>query len=490
LSLQTPEPTLAPTDPETIREELVELHAEQQTEQQIDEKRSAGKKLESTAVKATVWVVADYGVSMALRVLNSVVLTHLLMPESFGLVTLVSTLVTGISLLSDIGLNSSVIQSPRGDDPVFLNTAWTVQVLRGLGIFVVALLLSWPMSLFYHDPRLIWLLPALALNIVVQAFWSTGLLSMSRHMGVRRVFLLDISTQIFALLVTAGLAYMYRSVWALVIGTVLGSAYKLVLSHFRGLIPGVRNRFCWDPESVQGLIHFGKWILLATAFFFFASQADRLILGKLIQSGWVSVYRQNGASADQGIQKGFPAVPPSRSFGRSFDVDVDGLLRRLPGVENVRSPVQRRDLDGADFGAGAVAYVDVCHHDAGPLVSGQVQIWRDGQCRVLFRCDPGNSDRVQYLGNAGRGGGCGRGRLSALPGPGDGSEPGRGFHLASGFAGDGRFLGDAGVGIWNPPGDFRVTDTGSRGSGRSFEVHSVVSYDLGRHNPRSSRVRA
>jgi O-antigen/teichoic acid export membrane protein len=290
LSLQTPEPTLAPTDPETIREELVELHAEQQTEQQIDEKRSAGKKLESTAVKATVWVVADYGVSMALRVLNSVVLTHLLMPESFGLVTLVSTLVTGISLLSDIGLNSSVIQSPRGDDPVFLNTAWTVQVLRGLGIFVVALLLSWPMSLFYHDPRLIWLLPALALNIVVQAFWSTGLLSMSRHMGVRRVFLLDISTQIFALLVTAGLAYMYRSVWALVIGTVLGSAYKLVLSHFRGLIPGVRNRFCWDPESVQGLIHFGKWILLATAFFFFASQADRLILGKLISFSLLGVY--------------------------------------------------------------------------------------------------------------------------------------------------------------------------------------------------------
>ena len=78
----------------------------------------AQKALESTAVRATFWIVMDYGASMALRVVNSLILTRLLMPEYFGLMTLVSTLVTGISLLSDIGLGPGVVQNARGDDPV------------------------------------------------------------------------------------------------------------------------------------------------------------------------------------------------------------------------------------------------------------------------------------------------------------------------------------------------------------------------------------
>ena len=241
-------------------------------------------------MRATFWVVTDYGASMALRIVNSVVLTHLLLPEFFGLIILVSTLITGISLLSDIGLNSSIIQHPKGDDPVLLNTAWTLQVLRGLGICCVALLLAWPMSIFYHEPRLLALMPALALNLVIGSFNSTNLLSMSRHMGVRRVFLLDITTQLFGLLVTAGCAWFYKSVWALVIGALLSTTYRLILSHRRSIIPGIKNRFCWDKESVHSIVQFGKWILLATALFYFASTADRLIMGRLITMSMLGVY--------------------------------------------------------------------------------------------------------------------------------------------------------------------------------------------------------
>ncbi len=267
-----------PTPEESLAEELAqaEFHSR--------------KGLESTAMRATIWTVADYGFSMALRVVNSVVLTHLLMPESFGLMTLVTTLVVGISLISDIGLGPSVIQSPRGDEPVLLNTAWTLQVLRGLAIFVVALLMAWPMSLFYHEPRLLWLLPALGVNIVIMSFSSTNLLSMSRHMGVRRIFVLDITTQLFALVITAVWAWVSPTVWALVAGVLLSQTYRLALSYYRRLIPGIRNHFCWDKECVHSLVHFGKWIMLATAFFFFASQSDRLILGKYISFSLLGVY--------------------------------------------------------------------------------------------------------------------------------------------------------------------------------------------------------
>ena len=253
-------------------------------------KASGHKKLESTAIRATFWIVVDYGAAQALRVASSMILTRLLMPESFGLMTLVSTLMIGISLISDIGLNTSIIQSKRGDDPVFLNTAWTVQVLRGLGIFVAAAVMAWPMSLFYHEPRLVWLMIALGGEIVIDAFKSTNLLSMARHMGVRRMFALDVTSQIVGLAVTAGLAWKYQSVWALVIGVTLNTLYRVIMSHNPWVMPGIRNRFHWDKASVHELVHFGKWILLSTALFFFASQADRLMMGKLISLSLLGIY--------------------------------------------------------------------------------------------------------------------------------------------------------------------------------------------------------
>jgi O-antigen/teichoic acid export membrane protein len=250
----------------------------------------ADEVLESAAIRATFWTVMDYGCSMALRVVNSVVLTRLLLPESFGLMALVATLIVGISLMSDIGLGVSVIQSRRGDDPILLNTVWTLQVLRGAGIFVVSLVLAWPMAQFYHEPRLKELLPALGVIVIIGSFNSTNLLSMSRHLGVRRLFLLDISCQIFGLLITVGCALLYPSVWALVIGSTMTAIFKMAISFYRPAIPGIRNTLCWDRECIRSLVHFGKWILLSTALGFFATQADRLILGKLVSFTLLGVY--------------------------------------------------------------------------------------------------------------------------------------------------------------------------------------------------------
>ena len=246
--------------------------------------------LESKALHATLWTVIDYGSSMSLRVVNSLVLTHLLMPEYFGLMTLVTTLVVGVSLMSDIGLTPSIVRSPRGDDPLFLNTAFTVQALRGIGIFVISLLVTWPFARFYHEPRLLTLLPVISFTIVISSFNSTNLLSMSRHMGVRRVFIFDFSAQFLTFIATAGFAYFYPSVWALVVGQVVAVVYRLIMSHNQWLLPGIKNKFAWDRESVHELVHFGKWIVLSTAFYFFASQSDRLILGKLVSFAMLGVY--------------------------------------------------------------------------------------------------------------------------------------------------------------------------------------------------------
>ena len=336
-------------------------------EEALDEALLAGASgdagtLERHALKATLWTIIDYGSGQALRLVNSWVLTRLLFPAAFGRMTLVTTLIVGITLLSDIGLAPSVIQSKRGDEPSFLNTAWTLQVLRGGALWLAACLLAWPAAAFYHDRTLLAVLPVLALSTLMTGFNSTSLLTLSRHMGVRRMFYFDFSSQIVALVVTVGWALKWPSVWALVAGNIATNLYRLALSHNARLMPGVRNRFQWDRTAVREIAHFGKWIILGTAFFFFASQGDRLILGKNVSLAMLGVY---------GIAFSLSDVPRSIINAFSYKVGYPFVSKRI-------------HLPRAEFRAQFLRYRGYTLVVGGVLLSLMVN-WGDVLVRTIYK---------------------------------------------------------------------------------------------------------
>jgi O-antigen/teichoic acid export membrane protein len=217
-------------------------------EQQVLHERA----LESRALKGTYFVVLFYGASMALRMVNSVVLTHYFAPDLFGLMALVTTFIVGLTLFSHIGLEDSVIQNPRGDDETFLNTAWTIQTIRGSGIFLVTALIAWPVAQFYHDPRMLWLLPILGFGCVIAGFSSPNLLTLSRHLGVGRLSVLELATQFVLFASTVLCAILWtRSVWALAIGRIVSELFRTAIS-YRVARSGYRPRFVLEKEAVHG----------------------------------------------------------------------------------------------------------------------------------------------------------------------------------------------------------------------------------------------
>jgi O-antigen/teichoic acid export membrane protein len=246
------------------------------------------RRLEKKAARSTLFLVIYLGVALALRMLGSVVLARLFSPEFFGLMTLLTTVLVGLNLFSHLGLGDSVIQNPRGDEPVFLNTAWTLQVLRGGGLWLMTLLLAWPVARFYHEPRMIALFPVLGFGCVIAGFASPSLLTLARHMGVGKTSLLELLGQIVYFAVTTVWALIDPSLWALVGGRMASELCRTVGSLF--LLPGFRPSFVWDRECVRELLHFGKWILVGTALTFLATQSDRLILGKLVSIETLGVY--------------------------------------------------------------------------------------------------------------------------------------------------------------------------------------------------------
>lgn len=249
---------------------------------------TSASSIKKLALLGAVWTIAGYGASQILRFGSNLVLTRLLEPELFGLMSLVYVFITGLHLFSDIGIGASVIQNKRGDDPKFLNTAWTLQVLRGGLIWLCCLALAFPASQIYNVPQLLWLIPVVGLNAVLAGFNSTALITLNRHLSVKQLALFELSGQIVSIVVMLTWASFSPSVWALVAGGMTSALFQLIVSH--RLSSTAKNRFTWDPEAITELISFGKWIFLSTILTFLSTQADRLILGKLFTLSLLGVY--------------------------------------------------------------------------------------------------------------------------------------------------------------------------------------------------------
>lgn len=249
---------------------------------------SSSPSLKTLAFNGAIWTFVGYGTSQSLRFVSNLILTRLLAPEYFGLMALVNTFIVGLELFSDVGIGPSVIQNKRGDDPLFLNTAWTVQVIRSWILWGCCLLIAFPAAYFYQEPRLVWLLPIVGLTTVINGLSSTAGFTLRRHISLDKVTKFEASVQVVALTLMNVWAWLSPSIWALVGGNLMAACLKTVRSHF--LIPNYRNWFAWDREALKDLFTFGRWIMLSTIMSFLAMQTDRLMLGKLVSIQMLGVY--------------------------------------------------------------------------------------------------------------------------------------------------------------------------------------------------------
>lgn len=240
----------------------------------------SGDSLRGLAARGVLWTGIGFGGTYALRLGSTLFLTRLLTPDVFGLIALASVISIALTMLSDVGTVPSVVRSHRGEDPVFLDTAWSIQATRGLIIGVVLIGLSWPISQIYKEPALFPLLCGMAIMPAVQGFNSIGLALAQRRMDVRRVIQLNFFTQLVTTALNILFAWLLGSVWALVIGGVLGAVFWLVMSYV--WFPGSRSRFHFEPEAMSEIVRFGRWILLSTLFTYFGGQGLNMVMGLLV----------------------------------------------------------------------------------------------------------------------------------------------------------------------------------------------------------------
>lgn len=239
-------------------------------------------------VKRLGWTTAGYGFGQFMRLVNNVILARLLAPQIFGLMAVVNSIRTGVELLSDVGITQNIISNPEGDSPDFYDTAWTLQVMRGLGLACASIILAIPIARFFNYPQLAHILPVASLFFVFTGFDSTTRGLIQKKLQVERTVRFQIVGAIVLVIAHVTSALITRTIWALVMGSVITGASTLIISFL--LVPGTRHRFMVDTRNARQLMSFGKWVFFSSIVYFFAMNFDRLYFAKQITLTQLGIY--------------------------------------------------------------------------------------------------------------------------------------------------------------------------------------------------------
>lgn len=265
----------------------------------VEGSASKPRSLRQRIVSAGSWAMFGYATIQVLRLGSNLIMTRLLAPELFGMMAVTLSIAIVVALLSDVGIRQAVVQSKRGESPEMLGTAYTMQVVRGvlmwLACVVVALVIAqlqrrgvFAPDAVYASPDLVWVIVVATATLLTNGLNSTKLMLADRALDLKRVALIEIASLVSTIVVMIVLASMWKNIWPLLIGTHVGTLVTLVLSHL--WLRGPRDRLRWDRDCAAEIIGIGRWILASSALYVLSSNGDRLMLAAWMTQAQLGFY--------------------------------------------------------------------------------------------------------------------------------------------------------------------------------------------------------
>jgi PST family polysaccharide transporter len=242
----------------------------------------------SRARTALGWRALNQFSNQGIRIVVSIVMARLLMPDDFGIVGM-AAIVTGLAnVFRDFGFGQALVQRPELEEKHSKSAFWATFVMAGLlcgGIYYLAPLAG----SYFQDDRMVPVLRVMALSFLVTPFTVVPRSLLQRDLDFKRPFLADLSGNITygvvgVTTVVLGQEY-WALVWALLSSRVMASIVLCALMRYvPPLIPTL--------HGARDLLGFGAGITGSHLVGNLANRADFLIVGRLMTASTLGLYER------------------------------------------------------------------------------------------------------------------------------------------------------------------------------------------------------
>ena len=220
------------------------------------------------------------------RLGSLVVLARLLRPEDFGLVGMVTAFTGVLNLFRDFGLSSAAIQ--RGNvTPAQSSTLFWINILVGLALGLLTLAIAPAIAIFYHEPRLLGVTAVVATAFVFNAAGVQHSVLLQRELRFTALAVINTIGLVLATVLAVAGAAVGFGYWALVIMTIGLPLFTTIGCWLTtAWVPGRPRRLV----GIRSMLNFGGTVTLNGLVYYLASNADKVLLGRVWGVDALGVY--------------------------------------------------------------------------------------------------------------------------------------------------------------------------------------------------------
>src|SRR5665647_572990 len=209
--------------------------------------------LETRTVRGIGWSASSQIARLLMQILISAILARLLVPSDFGLIAMVTVFSSFVSVFSDFGLTSAIIQKKEVSDEALSSTFW---INVGLGaLLTAALAASAPLiAAFYSEPRLTPIVVFISTTFFIASFGYVQSALLQKSMNFKALAVIGICAVGISGPVAIFLAFSGYGVWSLAWYTVLSILVTVV---FTWICARWVPHFLLGLQGVKGVLGFG-----------------------------------------------------------------------------------------------------------------------------------------------------------------------------------------------------------------------------------------
>jgi len=260
---------------------------------------SDNKNLAMRAGRGALWLATGGAIEQGLRLVRNLVLTRILAPEAFGVLAIVLAVNQAFETFTEVGIQTAIIQNPRGQERTYLNGAWWLSLARAIMLYAIAFVSAPWIAAFYNHAELVPLMRVAFLAILFKAAMSPELHAAVKAMKFDRWTAAQQGGGVVGIIVALVLATITRNVWALAIGFIVEAAARCILSY---VVCPFRPSLQVDRDHLTALLRYTRGIAGLPILTFLFTRTDVFVIGKLCSIDELGLYSMVAAIAQMPMQ--------------------------------------------------------------------------------------------------------------------------------------------------------------------------------------------
>ena len=232
------------------------------------------------------WSAGARFLSQLLTWTITIIVMRLLTPEDYGLMAMAGIFVGYLAMLNELGLGAAVIQTHDLDE-TSLRAVFAFLLIISFSLFLFLFLVAPFIAAFFNEQRVVPIIRVLSTQFIVTSFAIIPQSLLQREMYFKKTSIVDFASAMAGSVTTLMLALNGWGVWSLVWGTMAINVCRTAgLNFFSPYLRVPRLSF----KGMGQILSFGGYVTINRTLWFFFTQVDILIVGKLLGKELLGVY--------------------------------------------------------------------------------------------------------------------------------------------------------------------------------------------------------